>query len=223
MSGAVMALIRRDLRLAFRSGGGAALGVVFFLVLVTLIPFAVGPDLNLLARIAPAILWIGALLSTLIGLDRLFQADEEDGTLDLYKGLTTPVEAIVLARILAHWIATGLPLVIAAPLLGLMLALPGEQMGQIVATLLVGTPALAFIGAVGAAVTATLRRGGLLLAILIAPLTIPVLIFGVSAAATGAESTVPFMTPFLVLCGLSLIAAVTGTLAAAAALRRMAG
>jgi heme exporter protein B len=219
----ISALIRRDLALAFRQGGGAALGVVFFLVLVTLIPFAVGPDLNLLTRIAPAILWIGALLSTLIGLERLFQSDEEDGTLDLYRQLGTPLELVVLARILAHWIATGLPLVLAAPLLGLLLALPPEQTGYVVATLLVGTPALAFIGAVGAAITATLKRGGLLLAILIAPLTIPVLIFGVAAAATGPQSTIPFMTPFSVLCGLTLIAAVTGTLAAAAALRRMAG
>ncbi len=113
MSGPFTALIGRDLRLALRSGGGATLGVVFFLVLVTLIPFAVGPDLNLLARIAPAILWIGALLSTLIGLDRLFQADEEDGTLDLYRSLGTALELVVLARILAHWIATGLPLVLA--------------------------------------------------------------------------------------------------------------
>jgi heme exporter protein B len=216
------ALIRRDLVLAFRQGGGAALGVVFFLVLVTLIPFAVGPDLNLLARIAPAILWIGALLSTLIGLERLFQSDEEDGTLDLYRQLGTPLELVVLARILAHWIATGLPLVLAAPLLGLLLALPPEQTGYVVATLLVGTPALAFIGAVGAAITATLKRGGLLLAILIAPLTIPVLIFGVAAAATGPQSTIPFTTPFSVLCGLTLIATVTGTIASAAALRRLA-
>jgi heme exporter protein B len=221
MLGAFKAFLLREIRLAWRIGGGTSLALVFFLVLTTLIPFAVGPDLNLLSRIAPAILWIGALLSTLIGLDRLFQADEEDGALDLLKGLDLPLELVVLAKGIAHWVTTGLPLALAAPLLGLMLALPGEAMLPLVATLLVGTPALTFTGAIGAAVTATIRRGGLILAVVVAPLTIPVLIFGVSAANAALGGTVPFAAPLGVLAGLSLAAIVIGTLASALALRRI--
>jgi heme exporter protein B len=214
-----LALIARDLRLAARIGGSGVLGLVFFLMIVTLIPFALGPDLNLLARIGPAILWLAAVLSTLIGLDRLFQADEEDGSLDLLRGAPAPLELAVLAKVLAHWLTTGLPLALAAPLFGLLVALTPEAMGAMVATLLVGTPALTFIGAIGAALTASLRRGGLILAILVLPLMIPTLIFGVSTANAATGGTVPFLTPFLILAALSLIAAVVGTVAAAAALR----
>ena len=214
-----LALIARDLRLAARIGGSGVLGLVFFLMIVTLIPFALGPDLKLLARIGPAILWLAAVLSTLIGLDRLFQADEEDGSLDLLRGAPAPLELAVLAKVLAHWLTTGLPLALAAPLFGLLVALTPEAMGAMVATLLVGTPALTFIGAIGAALTASLRRGGLILAILVLPLMIPTLIFGVSTANAATGGTVPFLTPFLILAALSLIAAVVGTVAAAAALR----
>ncbi len=214
-----LALIARDLRLAARIGGSGVLGLVFFLMIVTLIPFALGPDLNLLARIGPAILWLAAVLSTLIGLDRLFQADEEDGSLDLLRGAPAPLELAVLAKVLAHWLTTGLPLALAAPLFGLLVALTPEAMAAMVATLLVGTPALTFIGAIGAALTASLRRGGLILAVLVLPLMIPTLIFGVSTANAATGGTVPFLTPFLILAALSLIAAVVGTVAAAAALR----
>jgi heme exporter protein B len=215
----IRALIARDLKLAARIGGSGWLGLVFFLMIVTLVPFALGPDLNLLSRIGPAVLWIGAVLATLIGLDRLFQADEEDGSLDLLRSAPAPLEALVFAKVVAHWLTTGLPLALAAPLFGLLVALPPEATAAMVATLLVGTPALTFLGAVGAALTASLRRGGLILAIIVLPLMIPTLIFGVSAANAAVGGTVPFATPFLILIALSLAAAVIGTAGAAAALR----
>lgn len=219
MTRPLLALMIRDVRLASRIGGSGALGLVFFLMIVTLVPFALGPDLNLLARIGPAILWIAAVLATLIGLDRLFQADEEDGSLDLMRAAPIPLELIVLAKVTAHWLTTGLPLALAAPFFGLLVALTPEAMGAMTITLLVGTPALTFIGAVGAALTASLRRGGLILAIVVLPLMIPTLIFGVSATNAVTGGTVPFLTPFLILIALTLVAAVIGPVAAAAALR----
>ena len=219
MRAALWTLFKRDLTLARRVGGGGALGVVFFLSLVTVVPFAIGPDLALLARIGPAILWIAALLSGLLGLDRLFQADEDDGSLDLLRLSPLPLELVVLVKCLAHWCVTGLPLVLAAPLFGLMLALDGPALGGVTASLLAGTPALTFLGAIGAALTVSLRRGGLLLSILVVPLAIPVLIFGVSAAQAASGGTVPFATPFLVLCALSLASLALAPFAAAAALR----
>jgi heme exporter protein B len=220
VSRAFLAIVRRDLALAARAGGGGELALVFFLTIVVLVPFALGPDLNLLARIGPAILWLGALLAMLIGLDRLFQSDEEDGSLDLIRASPLPLELAVLAKGLAHWLTTGLPLALAAPLLGLLVALPSEAMLPVAGTLLVGTPALSFIGAAGAALAAGLRRGGLIVPVLVAPLTIPVLIFGVSAASSALGGTIPFLTPFLILCAISLSAIVVGTVAAAAALRQ---
>ena len=217
--GALVALFVREVRLARRIGGGGAMGVVFFLILVTIAPFAIGPDLNLLARIGPAILWIAALLSTLLGLDRLFLSDHEDGSLDLLEMADTPLEAVVLVKCLAHWAVTGLPLVLAAPLFGLMLALDGDALWGVTASLAVGTPALTFIGAIGAALTVSLRRGGLLMAILVLPFTVPALIFGVSAASAASGGTVPFLTPFLILCALSLASMALAPFAAAAALR----
>lgn len=219
MKRAFLAILKRDLAVASRAGGGGELALVFFLTLVVLVPFALGPDLNLLSRIGPAILWLGALLSVLIGLDRLFQSDEEDGSLDLIRASALPLELAVLAKGLAHWLTTGLPLALISPLLGLLVALPGEGVLPLVATLLVGTPALSFIGAGGAALAASLRRGGLIVPVLVAPLTVPVLIFGVSAANAAVGGTVPFLTPFLILCAISLGAIVVGTMAAAAALR----
>ena len=134
--------------------------------MVVLVPFALGPDLNLLSRIGPAILWLGAPLSVVVGLDRLFQSDEEDGSLDLIRASALPLELAVLAKGLAHWLTTGLPLALVSPLLGLLVALPGEGVLPLVATLLVGTPALSFIGAGGAALAASLRRGGLILSLI---------------------------------------------------------
>lgn len=215
------ALFLRELRLAGRIGGGAMMGIVFFLILVTIVPFAIGPDLNLLSRIGPAVLWIAALLATQLGLDRLFQADQEDGSLDLLRMSALPLEITVLVKCLAHWTATCLPLVIAAPLFGLMLALDGMALAGVTATLLVGTPALTFIGAIGAALTSSLRRGGLLAAIIVLPMAIPVLIFGVSAASAASGGTVPFATPFMVLAALTLASAALAPFAAAAAIRAL--
>lgn len=219
MTGAFLALVKRDLALALRAGGGAGLGVVFFLAVIVVTPFAIGPDLVLLARIGPAILWIGALLACLIGLDRLFAADAEDGSLDLIFMLELPVELAAAAKGLAHWLATGLPLVVAAPLLALLLNLEPAAIGAVTLTLLVGTPGVTFLGLVGAAFASAFRRGGLLVAVLVLPLTIPVLIFGVAATAAAVTGPVPFGTPFLVLTGLSAGAIVLGPVAAAAALR----
>jgi heme exporter protein B len=220
MTRAFLALLARDLKLATRIGGSGMLGLVFFLMIVTLVPFALGPDLNLLSRIGPAILWIAAVLATLIGLDRLFQADEEDGSLDLMMSSPLPLELIVLAKVIAHWLTTGAPLALAVPLFGLLVALDFPGMLAMVATLLVGTPALTFIGAMGAALTASIRRGGLILSILVLPLMIPTLIFGVSAANAARGGTVPFATPFLILCAVSLVTVIIGTISASMALRQ---
>jgi heme exporter protein B len=179
----------------------------------------VGPDLALLARIGPAILWLGALLASLLALDRLIAMDYEDGSLDLILMARVPLELTLAAKALAHWLTTGLPLVIAAPLLGLLLNLEPKATAAVALTLLAGTPALTFIGLIGAALTVTLRRGGLLLAVLVLPLTIPVLIFGVAAASAAIIGPVPFGTPFSILCALTLMSVVIGPLAAAAALR----
>ncbi|HTP92532.1 MAG TPA: heme exporter protein CcmB [Xanthobacteraceae bacterium] len=217
---ALAALLVRDMRIAVRVGGGALMGVLFFLVVVTLVPFALGPDLALLKRIGPAILWLAALLASLLALDRLFAADHEDGSLDLILMSRAPLELVVLVKGFAHWLTTGLPLVLAAPLTGLFLNLDAPAEGVLVLTLLVGTPALTFIGLIGAAIAVALRRGGLLLAVLVLPLTVPVLIFGVAAANTAVAGPVPFGTPFTVLCALTLASLVIGPFAAAAALRQ---
>jgi heme exporter protein B len=217
---ALCALLVRDLRLAVRVGGGALIGVLFFLIVVTLVPFAVGPDLALLARMGPAILWLGALLASLLALDRLLAIDHEDGSLDLILTARVPLELAVSAKALAHWLTTGLPLVIAAPLLGLLLNLDPKATGAVAVTLLAGTPALTFIGLIGAALTVAVRRGGLLLTILVLPLTIPVLIFGVAASNAAIVGPVPFGAPFRILCALTLVSLVIGPLAAAIALRQ---
>jgi len=216
---ALGALLIRDLRIAVRVGGGAHIGVLFFLIVVVVVPFAAGPDLALLSRIGPAILWIGALLATLLGLDRLFATDHEDGSLDLILMGRVPLELAVAAKALAHWIASALPLVIAAPLLGLFLNLDPRAFGAVSLTLLAGTPALTFIGLIGAALTIALPRGGLLLPVLVLPLTIPVLIFGVAASQAAAGESGAFGTPFTILLALSLASSVVGPFAAAAALR----
>jgi heme exporter protein B len=217
---ALTALLVRDMRLAVRVGGGALIGVLFFLLVVAIIPFAIGPDLALLARIGPAILWLGALLASLLGLDRLIASDFEDGSLDLILTARMPLEVTVAAKAVAHWLTTGLPLVVATPLLGLLLNLDPIATGAVALTLAAGTPALTFIGLIGAALTVALRRGGLLLAVLILPLTIPVLIFGVAASNAAIVGPIPFGTPFTILCALTLMSAVLGPIAAAAALRQ---
>lgn len=217
----MLALYLRDVKLGMRSGGGALVGIVFFLAVVTVVPFGVGPDLNLLSEIGPALLWIGALLSSLLGLDRLFQADREDGALDpMIMADARHMRALtVFVKCLAHWTASVLPLVVVSPLLGLFMNVEPLGIAATTLTLLVGTPAIAFVGAVGAAIAVALPRGGLLVSVLILPLVIPVLIFGVAASRGVVADPDPFTAPFLILAALTLFFAVLGPVAAALALR----
>lgn len=216
----MMALFSREMKLAARVGAGAMTGVLFFLAVVTVVPFAIGPDLNLLARIGPAVLWIGALLASLLGLDRLFQQDREDGSLAILLMAEHPLALTVFVKCLAHWAVTGIPLILAAPVFGLFLNMEPRAIGAVMATLAAGTPAVTFIGAVGAAVTVTLQRGGLIIAILVLPLVIPSLIFGVAASYGAVEDPAPFTQPFLMLGAITLFFCVLGPLGAAFVLRR---
>ena len=215
---APIAVLARELRLALRSGGGAGLGIAFFVMLVPLVPFGIGPDPSRLAPVAPGTLWIGALLASLLSLDRLFQADAEDGTLDILALAPLPLEGLVALKALAHWLTTGLPLVVVAPALGLTLSLPGPAYGWLIASLLAGTPALSFLGAIGAALTVGIRRGGLLLSLLTLPLYVPTLIFGAQAVVAAAGGRDPWPA-FLLLAGLSLFILALAPFAAALALR----
>ncbi|APZ54238.1 heme exporter protein CcmB [Salipiger abyssi] len=198
----MIALLTRDLRLAVRAGGGFGLGLAFFLIVTVLVPFGVGPETGLLARIAPGVLWIGALLACLLSLDRILALDWEDGSLDLLATAPLPMEGIVSVKALAHWITTGLPLVLAAPLLGVLLSLPRDGYLWLLVSLALGTPALSVIGTFGAALTVGLKRGGLLLSLLVLPLYVPTLIFGAEAARRGAEG-LAVQTPLLMLAGIS--------------------
>ena len=198
----MIALLTRDLKLAMRAGGGFGLGLAFFLIVVTLVPFGVGPQSGLLAKIAPGILWLGALLACLLSLDRIFALDWEDGSLDLLATSPLPMEGIVTVKALAHWLTTGLPLVLAAPLFGLLLSLPPAGYGPLVLSLLLGTPALSVIGTFGAALTVGLKRGGLLLSLLVLPLYVPTLIFGAEMARRGVEG-LDTTTPLLMLAGIT--------------------
>lgn len=205
--------------IAWRIGGGTLTGVLFFLAVIVLMPFALGPDLALLKRLGPAILWIGALLASLLTLERLFAADLDDGSLDLIAMGRTPLEFVCAAKGLAHWLAAGLPLVAATPLLALLLNLDARATAAVALTLAIGTPALTFTGMIGAGLAVTLRRGGLLLAVLVVPISIPVLIFGVAASEAAAKSE-NFGAPFSMLCALSLVSFIIGPAAAAASLRQ---
>ena len=212
------ALLLRDLKLALRAGGGFGLGLAFFLILTVLVPFSVGPAPALLAKIAPGALWLGALLACLLSLDRLLALDHEDGSLDVLATAPLPLEAALAVKALAHWLTTALPLVLLAPVLGVMLNLPGQGFGWLVASLALGTPALSFIGTFGAALTVGIRRGGLLLSLLVLPLYVPTLIFGAEAARRGAEGLDP-TTPLALLAGISLGCVALLPFAAGAALR----
>ena len=198
----MIALLQRDLRLATRAGGGFGLSLVFFFILVLLVPFGVGPDTGVLAQVAPGILWLGALLACLLSLDRLLALDWEDGALELLATSPLPLEAAIALKSLAHWLTTGLPLVLIAPGLGLILNLPGSGYIWLVVSLAVGTPALSVIGCFGAALTVGIKRGGLLLSLLVLPLYVPTLIFGAEVARRGAEG-LAVMTPLLLLAGIS--------------------
>lgn len=214
----MIALLRRDLALAVRAGGGFGLGLAFFLIVTVLVPFAVGPESQVLARIAPGVLWIGALLACLLSLDRILALDWEDGTLDLLATSPLPMEGLVSIKALAHWITTALPLVLVAPVLGVLLNLPGPGYVWLMVSLLLGTPALSVIGTFGAALTVGLKRGGLLLSLLVLPLYVPTLIFGAEVARRGADG-LSVETPLLMLAGISAGAVALLPFASAAVLR----
>lgn len=214
----MLSLLKRDLTLAIRAGGGFGLGVAFFLILCALVPFGVGPDTAALQPIASGILWLGALLACLLSLDRIFALDHEDGSLDLLATSPLPLEGAVAVKALAHWITTGLPLIVAAPLFGILLHLPPAAIPALLASLLLGTPALSMLGAFGAAVTVGLRRGGLLLSLLVLPLYIPTLIFGTEMIRRGQEGG-DTGTPLLFLAGITAGVLALVPFAAAAALR----
>ena len=212
------ALLLRDLRLAVRAGGGFGLGLAFFLVLATLVPLAVGPQSDRLGPVAPGILWLGALLACLLSLDRLFALDMEDGSLDLLATAPVPLETVALAKALAHWLTTGLPLTVAAPALSLLLFLPAPALPWLVLSLGIGTPALSAIGTFGAALTVGLRRGSLLLSLLVLPLYIPTLVFGAEVVRRGADG-LSVGTPLALLAAITLGAGALLPFASAAALR----
>ncbi|NOT71952.1 MAG: heme exporter protein CcmB [Hyphomicrobium sp.] len=218
-----LTLIARDLKLAVREGGAIGTALGFFLLVVAMMPLGLGPDLKLLTRIAPGILWIALLLAALLSLGRIFESDADDGALDVMATSPMPLELVAAAKAAAHWISTGIPLALLAPVLGILLNLDIAAYPALIATMLAGTPAVSFIGAIGAALTLKARRGGLLLALVVLPLYIPTLIFGISAVSAvtlnmGAQSGA-FLSSFLILIAISLASVVLGPLAAAAALR----
>lgn len=216
---AALALLRRDIALAFREGGAIGVALGFYLMVIAIAPFGLGPDINLLARVAPGLLWIALLLAALLSADRIFHNDYEDGSLDVLTMGPVPLAAVAASKSLAHWVTTCVPLALLAPVLGLLLNFPIDAIPLLVLTMLVGTPAISFIASIGASLTLGLRRSGLLLALLVLPLYVPVLIFGastISTALTGPGSPWP---PFLMLCAISLASIVLAPIAAAAALR----
>jgi len=212
-------LVRRDVSLAWKDGGAIGVALGFYLMVVTLLPLGIGPDLALLTRIAPGVLWVALLLAALLSLARMFETDLEDGSLEVLATGPLPLVAIAAAKSLAHWITTGLPLTVLAPVLGLLLNLPPEGYGVLVASMLAGTPAVSFVGAVGAALTLRTRRGGLLLALLMLPLFVPTLIFGIDTVREAILNSAAFWPAFLILSAISLTALVLAPIAAAAALR----
>ena len=201
-------LFTRDIGLAVRSGGGFGLALIFFLIVVVLIPFALGPDQSALALVAPGVLWLGALLACLLSLDRIFGLDYEDGSLDLLATSPLPLESVYIAKAAAHWLTTGLPLALAAPLLGILLNLSFESGKVLCFSLLLGTPALSLIGAFGASLTLGVKRGGLLLSLLVLPLYVPTLIFGAQAvhsASLGQTFDVPLVLILAISLGVAAI------------------
>jgi heme exporter protein B len=214
---AFSAVLMRDIKLAVRAGGGASLACAFFALVAALVPFGVGADLVLLGRIAGGVLWVAAALAALLSLDRLFQADFEDGSLDVLALSPLSLESVATAKILAHWLTTGLPLVVLSPLLGLLLNLPAPGYAPLMATLAIGTPALSGVGAIGAALTLSVRRGGLILALIVLPLITPALIFGSGAVTDALDGT--GRGAFIFLAAFSFAASALSPFAAAAAVR----
>ena len=211
-------LLKRDLLLAFRHRSEIANPALFFIIVVSLFPLGVSPEMRVLQILGPGVIWVTALLATMLSLESIFRSDFEDGSLEQMLISPRPVAVLVLAKVLAHWLVTGLPLMVLAPLLGVLLSLPGEAIAMLVVTLALGTPVLSFVGAIGVALTIGLRRGGALLSLLVLPLYVPVLIFAANAvASSGAGLPV---TGHLYLLGALLVLSVTlAPLATAAALR----
>ncbi|MEM8802546.1 MAG: heme exporter protein CcmB [Pseudomonadota bacterium] len=214
----MIGILVRDVKLAIRAGGGFGLALAFFLIVIVLVPFGVGPERAILSTIAPGVLWVGALLACLLSLDRLFATDFEDGSLELLATAPLPLEALVLTKAVAHWLTTGLALTLAAPVFALLLNLPAAAYATLILSLAVGTPALSVIGAFGAALTVGLKRGGLLLSLLVLPLYVPTLIFGADATRRAAEGFAP-TTPLLLLAMITLGSFAILPFAGAAALR----
>ncbi|HTJ57982.1 MAG TPA: heme exporter protein CcmB [Devosiaceae bacterium] len=213
-----LALIGRDLKLATRVGSDALTLVLFFVMVGVIVPFAIGPDSATLSRLAPGIIWIAAFLSMLLGLDRLFRADDEDGSLLLFRHAGLPLEMIVVAKVIAHWLLTALPLIVASPVLAILLAMDFPAWEKTVVSLLLGTPGLVALGTIGAAVTVSLKRGGLIAPVLIMPLSIPILIFGTGAIAEASPEGLS-KAALLFLAAISLVTLVLAPFAAALALR----
>lgn len=212
------AVFVRDMALAVRAGGGFGLALAFFLIVVVLVPFGVGPEAEVLRRIAPGVLWVAALLAALLSLDRIFALDMEDGALALIATSPLPLEGVVLAKAGAHWVTTGLPLTLAAPVLGILLDMEGPAYGWLLGSLALGTPALSMIGTFGAALTVGLKRGGLLMSLIVLPLYVPTLIFGAEAVRRGAVG-LDAVVPMLMLGGITAGVVAILPFAAAAALR----
>ncbi len=214
-----LALVRRDLLLALREGSAVGTALGFYLIVVAMLPLGLGPDLKLLSRIAPGLLWIALLLAALLSLPRIFEADHEDGSLEVMATAPLPLEFASAAKALAHWISTGIPLALLAPLLGVLLNLDISAYPSLVLTMLAGTPAISFFGVIGAALTLRARKGGLLIALLVLPLYVPTLIFGISAMSMISLNLQGYEAAFLILSAISLVSLVAGPIAAAAALR----
>ena len=214
----MITLILRDLRIAVRAGGGFGLSLAFFFIIVIFFPFSIGPNLDLLSKVAPGTLWVGALLACLLSLERIFALDFEDGTLDLLATAPIPLEGVVIAKAFVHWLTTGLPLILLTPFLGVLLGLQTSGIIFLITSLIFGTPALSIIGTFGAALTVGIKRGGLLLSILVLPLYIPTLIFGAEAARRGGEGF-EMQTSILLLLGVTLLSWAILPFAAASVLR----
>jgi heme exporter protein B len=215
---AFLAILQRDLLLAFRHRGELANPLLFFLIVVTLYPLGVSPDPELLGKIAPGVIWIAALLAALLSLESLFRSDFEDGSLEQLLLSPQPLPLLVLAKVLAHWLVSGLPMLLLAPVLAVLLAMPGAAACTLEITLAIGTPLLSLIGAIGVALTVGLRRGGILLTLLILPLYIPLLIFATNAVAA-ASAGMPVEGQLYFLAALLVLALTLAPIAIAASLR----
>ncbi|MDP2697344.1 heme exporter protein CcmB [Thalassospira sp.] len=216
---AFMAILRRDMRLALRQGADSVMVVAFFIVTTTLFPFGVGPEANILARIASGVIWVSALLAAMLSLERVFQTDYEDGTLELLTLSPVPLELVVLGKVATHWLTTGLPLIVAAPLMAVMLNMSTDGFGVLIVAMLIGTPTLSLIGAIGAALILGARRGGVLVSLLVLPLYIPVLIFG-AGAVEAALLGMPVQAHLQIMGAILLLSLALAPFAAAHAVRQ---